>query len=279
MPDRLDGQVALVTGGAKGIGRTISGCLADEGAQVMMVGRDEAAGHEAVDQILSRGGTARFLRSDVSREEDVRRAVDGTIDAFGALTVLINNAAAIDQGALDGAVTDIELDAWNRLLNVNLTSSFLFSKYSIPHMKKVGKGSIISLSSLAGVVGLQGITAYATAKGGIGAMMRSIATDYGKDNIRANTIVLGMVAHGVISFIAEEPFLGPNLAAHNTPYLGRPEDAGYACVYLASDESRFVTGSEMRVDGGASRYPAATVAGAWERTGPQPAIPSTKAGK
>lgn len=269
MNERLNGKVALVTGGAKGIGRTISRCLAAEGAKVMMMGRDKVAGKEAEAEITAAGGTARFVVADVGDEAAVSHAVAETVREFGSLTTLVNNAVAIDLGSLDGAITKISLEGWNRLLRVNLTGTFLACKYAIPEMLRAGGGSIISISSLAGSLGLHTITAYATAKGGMNAMMRSIATDYGKQKIRANAVVLGMIPHDALTFCGEEPFLGPNLDAHVLPYLGLPEDAGYACVYLASDESRFVTASEMRVDGGGGRLPSTSMArGYSESTAP-----------
>jgi len=247
--NRLEGHVAVVTGSTRGIGRATAEMFAAEGAKVLITGRSEDAGKDVEETIRSAGGEAAYFRADVEREEDVRAAIAEALRIFGKLTVLVNNAAPTDlmaTGDFDGPITDLTTERWDRLMRGTLTSVFWACKYAIPEMIASGTGSIVNISSSASIRGWTGIDVYTAAKAGMNGLTRSIAAEYGAANIRCNCIVTGVI-------FPPDPEGNP-LAAAVGPLqllrLGRHSDMAYAATYLASDESSFVTGVLLPVDGG-----------------------------
>ncbi|MCU1346898.1 MAG: cpnA 2 [Acidimicrobiia bacterium] len=250
---RLDGKVAIITGSTKGIGRVIAATMAAEGAKVVLAGRTEKRGAEMVAAIKAAGGEATFVATDVSKEEDIRHLVDVAVSTYGGLTTLVNNAASTDLiNTADNTVVDITLEAWDALIRATLTGAMLMAKYSIPRMIEAGGGSIVNISSESSKRPDPQMTAYAAAKAAMNSLSRSIAVQHGADNIRCNTVLTGMILppQSVPMFDAN-PRLGPKLHAQHLTRIGRREDIAWGVVYLASDESGFVTGAELPIDGGA----------------------------
>jgi NAD(P)-dependent dehydrogenase (short-subunit alcohol dehydrogenase family) len=248
---RVDGKVAIVTGAASGIGRATAIALGREGARVALADVDEAGGSDASGDVERAGGVALFQRTDVGSTDDVRALVRATVGRFGRLDILVNNAGL----AIGGGVTEISEEDWNRVLNVNLTSMWRGMHFAIPEMLKTGGGSIVNTSSVQGSVGFVGWAGYAASKGGIDALTRQAAVEYAPRNIRVNAVVPGTILTPMNERIVRESEHGPEieagwLAMHPVNRLGRPEEVANAIVWLASDESSFVTGECLRVDGG-----------------------------
>lgn len=257
--NRLDGKVALITGGTKGVGRGIVERFAAEGAKVVFVGRTRAAGEAVEKEVRDRGGEASFIPCDLSEENQVSDAVAAAVQRYGTLDALVNNAASTELGTIDGRLGDIELDGWNRILRNNLTGMFLVTKHALRHMETAGGGTIVNISSIASITGLPGSAAYTAGKGAFNSLTRSIATDYAGAHIRCNCLVLGLHPGDSWAFYLTDPrFRDAMAAVHLTPRFGVPDDVAHACVYLCGDESGFVTGTQWTIDGGAhiaTRYP------------------------
>ena len=252
---RLNGKVAIVTGGGMGIGRGTAMLFAKEDAKVVVADIDEAAGRGVVDEIRSAGGEAMFAKLDVSGEEDWKRAIRETIAAYGKLTVLVNNAGI----SLGHDVEETTLDEWNRVMAVNATSVFLGMKHAIAAMKDSGEAcSIINRSSIDGQVGEAGLFAYCASKGAVTIMTKSAALAVGAKNyrIRINSVHPGYVHTPLTEKEAADFGLTPQEyfakvgAQHPIGFIGEPVDIAYLDLYLASDESRWVTGAEFTIDGG-----------------------------
>lgn len=250
---RVEGKVAIVTGGASGIGRACAEALAREGARVLIADLDEAAAASVADGIDEAGGEASAVRVDVSREEDVVRMVATAVERYGGLDVLHNNAAVTDPAhqARDGSLLDLDVETWERTFAVDLRGAMLGCKHAIPRMIEGGSGSIVNTTSNAALAGDLSLNAYAAAKGGLNSLTLSVATAFGKQGIRCNAV---SPAH------IDSPSLRKNVPAEVvemlrdeclTPRLGTPEDVAALVLFLASDESAFITGQILRVDGGA----------------------------
>jgi NAD(P)-dependent dehydrogenase (short-subunit alcohol dehydrogenase family) len=254
---RLADEVALITGSTKGIGRAIAVMFAREGAKVVVTGRSTEQGAAVEKEIHAAGGKAIFVRTDMGREDDVTNAVRSAVDAFGKLTVLVNNAAPTAEVAgwttkVDGVLTEISNETWEYILRVGLTGVFWACKHAIPEMARAGRGSIINISSAASVEGSWGVTGYTAVKSAMNGLTRSIAVECAGENIRANTVLLGAIeSNDIISGILADPVAGPVLRSMHLTRIGVPEDVAYACVFLASGtEAGYITGSLFCVDGG-----------------------------
>ena len=248
----LEDKVAIVTGGGSGIGAATALMLAKKGAKVVVVARRLDTVQAVADKITAAGGTALALSADIGEEDQIINMVEQAIKHFGRIDILHNNAALTDSGSMgsDGAIADMEADAWDRILRVNLRGPMLCSKYVIPHMLKQGGGSIIMSGSGKGIEGDLGQPAYGASKAGLINLTQNIATQYGKQGIRANIVVVGLVMTEGLDNNFPQALKDMMEDHHLTPYLGASEDIANAVAFLASDESRFITGQQLFADGG-----------------------------
>ena len=247
---KLQGRVALITGGTEGMGFATAGLFLKEGAKVVITGRSQEKGRKAI-RGLSRLGEVEFIRGDVSRSEDAKRMVGRTVERFGKLDILFNNAGVY----LEKLAEDTTEEDWDRVLDTNLKGTFLVTKFAIPYMKKQRSGSIINNSSDAGLVGNRACPAYCASKGAITIMTKAMALDYAKFNIRVNcvnpgTIDTPMLACEVRASSNPKNYLKRANEEHPIGRVGTPEEIANAVLFLASDESSFVTGAALSVDGG-----------------------------
>jgi NAD(P)-dependent dehydrogenase (short-subunit alcohol dehydrogenase family) len=248
----LSGKKAIVTGGSAGIGRAAALLLAGAGAAVALVDLDEAAGEQVVRKIVGAGGRAMFVRGDVSRSEDCRNAVQETVDAWGGVDILFNNAGIIRRAT----VTELSEQDWDRVMEVNVRSVFLMCKFAIPFMDQSGGGVIINNASGWGLTGGARAAVYCASKGAVANLTRAMAVDYGSKNIRVNCIAPGdtdtsMLRNEAHQLGRTEADFFKESAARPLGRIARPEEIAYAVVYLASDEASFITGAILPVDGGA----------------------------
>jgi meso-butanediol dehydrogenase / (S,S)-butanediol dehydrogenase / diacetyl reductase len=251
---QLEGKVALITGGGTGIGEALARRFVAEGATVCITGRRG----EKLEEVASclRDGSCHAIAGDVRSEADTRRMVDEALAVSGRLDVLVNNAAA----NLAGTVVDMGLDTWQEMLDTNLTGPFLLMKAAIPHMVAAGGGSIVNMASLAGVVCVPGSPGYCATKAGLIHLTKQVALDYGKDGIRCNVVCPGPVRTAMLEYnltpMAEA--LGTDLddVFRQLPRfmplrrVATPEEICGICVYLAGDDSAYMTGSTIMIDGG-----------------------------
>ena len=253
---RLSGKVAIVTGAAKGIGAATAELLASEGAKVMCTDVDEAAGQALADKIQNAGHLASFMSHDVTSEEVWEKVTAETVRAFGGLHVLVNNAGIAPEGH---PIEDMPLESWRRTLAVDLDSVFLGCKYAIRAMKNSGGGSIINISSIMGLVGTPRSSDYNAAKGGVRLLTKVAALECAEAgyNIRVNSVHPGYIDTPLVRGVVERSeeanpneMLGLLSMLHPIGRLGTAMEIGKAILFLASDESSFVTGSELVVDGG-----------------------------
>ncbi|NWF69701.1 MAG: SDR family oxidoreductase [Chloroflexi bacterium] len=247
---RFEGKVAIVTGAAKGIGWGIATVLAKEGAKVTVVDWDEQAGEATAAEIRQSGRDAFFFKCDVSKEDQVKAMVQATVDRWGRIDVLVNNAGI---GVYMPVLEATEAD-WDRCLGVNVKGIAFCSKHCIPHMQKVGKGAIVNISSVHSFANVNGTSPYAASKGAATALTRSMAMDY-SPTIRVNSVAPGWVLTPLIQGIFDsypDPAAQQRLVEQRQVMkrIGRPEDIGNAVAFLASDEASFITGTQLYVDGG-----------------------------
>lgn len=253
MSGRLDGKVAVITGAASGMGRAAAVLFAAEGARVALLDIDEAAVQGVAEGI---GATALPVRCDITSEEDVKSAVHAVIEHLGPMTVLYNNAG-IDLGGPsgDGLTGDVSTDVLDATLAVNLRGMFSLTRETLPHLVEAGGGSIINTSSVSGALIGSSQHAYAVSKAGVVGLTRSLALGYAKHGVRANCICPGIIRTPLIDFILEDEAQATKYIA-GTP-LGRvaePEDIAPLALYLASDESSFMTGAVIPIDGGLTAH-------------------------
>jgi NAD(P)-dependent dehydrogenase (short-subunit alcohol dehydrogenase family) len=247
---KLKGKVALITGGSEGMGFATAELFLREGAKVVITGRSKEKGERALAR-LRKIGDAEFVRGDVSKNSDAKRMVEGTVRKFGRIDILFNNAGIyIEKLAED--TTEEELD---RVLDINLKGTFLVTKHAIPHMKKRRAGVIINNSSDAGLIGNRTCPAYCASKGGITVMTKALALDYAKYNIRVNCVNPAIIdtpllEREVAKAKNRREYLKMSSDIQPIGRIGLPEEVAQAVLFLASDESSFVTGAALSVDGG-----------------------------
>lgn len=249
----LSGKVALVTGGAAGIGRATALLLARCGAAVAVVDLDAASGEAVAGEIEASGGRGLFIQGDVSQEDDCRQAVERTVAELGGLHILFNNAGIIRRAT----VLETTVEEWDRLMAVNVRSVFLLSKYALPHMIASGGGAIINNASGWGLVGGERAAAYCASKGAVVQLTRAMAIDHGPQNVRVNAICPGdtdtaMLRSEARQLGVEEARFLAEAADRPLRRIARPEEIAQAVLFLASDAASFVTGAVLAVDGGAA---------------------------
>jgi len=249
--DRVKGKVAIVTGAAGGLGRAEAMLLADEGAKVVVTDVDEGAIEKLAESIRSRGGEALSIKHDVASETEWIEVMRKTLDAFGRLDVLVNNAGVI----IYKKIEDITLAEWRWLMSVNLDGVFLGTKHAIGAMRKSGGGSIINIASTAALIGNPDASAYHASKGGVRLFSKAAAIECSKAgygyNIRVNSIYPGVINTAMADPLKkDENKYNTAVSWHPMGHFGEPEDIAYGVLYLASDESKFLTGSELVIDGG-----------------------------
>jgi NAD(P)-dependent dehydrogenase (short-subunit alcohol dehydrogenase family) len=252
----LDGRRAIVTGGAWGIGRAISRTMAAAGAQVMIADVNDARGAEAVELIKTAGGDASYLRCDVSDAAQVEKTVAQTVAQFGGLDILVNNAGIPGEGS---PAHEVDLDLWDRMIAVNLRGQFVCAKYALPHLMASGRGAMVNIASTFGVVGAPGTPGYAASKGGVIALTKQLAVDYGPRGVRVNAICPGYIDNDMndrrTRMTPEDA--AANLAAREAAAAlqplgrqGQTDEIGRVATFLASDDASFMTGAIVPVDGG-----------------------------
>ena len=244
---RLKNKVAIITGAGSGIGRASALAFAREGAKVVVADWVEEGGKGTVNLIKKQAGQAVFVKDDVSQASDVEQMIKQSLAEYGRVDILFNNAGIVKMGALHETT---EAD-WDQVLDVNLKGVFLCSKAVLPQMLKQGSGKIVNTASIAGLVGFSQVGAYCASKGGIIALTREMALEYAPKKINVNCIAPGIIKTAMTKDMLNDPATVRGFAA-STPYprLGEGEDIAMAAVYLASDESDFVTGQVLAVDGG-----------------------------
>jgi NAD(P)-dependent dehydrogenase (short-subunit alcohol dehydrogenase family) len=249
---RLENKVAIITGSASGMGQAAALLFASEGARVVVTDINESAGAETVQAIRAAGGTAVFVKTDVTCEDEVQALVTTAVETFGHIDVLYNNAGVMlpdDQGVVENTAA-----IWDKVLDINLKSVFLCSKYTIPHMVKQGGGSIINIASLVALIGSTvPQDAYTASKGGMLSLTKSLAVQYGHAGIRCNAICPGPIETPLLKYLwTSEEARNLRLNRISLGRFGETRDIVYMALYLASDESAWTTGSWLVVDGGIS---------------------------
>lgn len=255
--NRLKDKVAIVTGSTSGIGIGIARLYAAEGAKVVICGRHKEKGEVVVEQIRSAGGEATYHFLDLTDFATIEKLIDDTAESYGKIDILVNNAANV--GLPDGRVDELTLEMWDAIFNSDLRGAFYAIKCVLPHMQKNGGGSIVNIGSMASCGGDLGATAYSCAKAGVDMLTSSVALQYGKENIRCNCVRPGLIVTPQNEAVVSEQLRQIFLSNIEVNRYGCPEDIGHACVFFGSDESAFVTGQIINVDGGMNSH-APTVA-------------------
>ncbi|MCQ4086950.1 SDR family NAD(P)-dependent oxidoreductase [Saccharibacillus sp. JS10] len=244
----LTGKVAIVTGGANGIGEACVKELAAAGAKVVFSDLNDELGKKLEQELNAGGAETRYQHSDVSKEEDVKALIQRAMDEFGRLDTMVSNAGIGNTDSTD----DLTFESWRKLMSINLDGVFLCAKYAIQEMKKNGEqgGSVINMASMLGHVGRAATSAYTASKGGVVNLTKSLALEYGPQNIRVNAVCPGYVETPLLNSTLDEETQKYLASLHAFGRLAKPEEVGKAVVFLASDDSSFVTGSSLMVDGG-----------------------------
>lgn len=251
--NRLNDLTCIVTGAANGIGKATCKRLAEEGARVAVTDLDDDSGASVRDAITQSGGTAEYWHLDVTDEAEVVRVFNEIAERFGKIDVIVNNAGI--SGA-DKPTDEISAEEWQKVMDVNVNGVFFCTKAAIAHMRNAGRGSIINLSSIYGIIGAPDIPPYHASKGAVREMSKTDAILYAKEGIRVNSVHPGFIRTPLVEAMAEasedgkEAFLAHLDALHPLGHVGEPEDIAAGIAYLASDDSKFVTGSELVIDGG-----------------------------
>lgn len=256
--DRLKGKVAIVTGSTSGIGIGIARLFAAEGAKVVICGRRQEKGQAVVDKIKVEGGDASYHFIDLTDVSTIEKLISDTAETYGKIDILVNNAANV--GLKDGRVDELTLEMWDAIFSSDVRGTFYATKCVLPYLQKnENGGSIINIGSMASCAGDLGSTAYACAKAGVDMLTQYTALQYGKQKIRCNCVRPGLIVTPENE--AKVPQMLKDIFTSNimVDRYGCPEDIGHACVYFASDESEYVTGQIINVDGGMNSH-APTVA-------------------
>lgn len=246
---RADNKVVIVTGGALGIGRETCILLAKEGAIVVVTDILDKEGKKLTEEINNSGSLAKFWHLDVAKENEVEKVFAEVAKEFGKLDAIVNNAGI---AGADKPTHELSEKEWDTVMNVNVKGVFFCTKHAITHMKKSGGGSIVNLSSIYGLIGAGDIPAYHASKGAVRLMSKNDALIYAKDNIRVNSVHPGFIWTPLVEALGKNnPGFRKNLdSLHPIGHIGEPIDIAYGILYLITDESKFVTGSELIIDGG-----------------------------
>lgn len=249
---RLEGKVAVITGGNAGIGEAVAKRFALEGASVVVTGRRQQELDRVVKIVRESNGRALAVAGSVTDEAHAQDVVRKTIDSFGRIDVLVNNAGIGDFGK---RLHEIDDATWDKIFDINLTGVFRMTRAIVPQMLKQGSGSIVNISSVASVVGIPGLSAYSASKGGLDALTRAVAIDYAKDGIRCNVVNPALIDTPMAAPLMANPeMLQSILGQYAIRRAGTPEEVAGMVLYLASDEAIWVTGGTFRIDGGMTVY-------------------------
>jgi NAD(P)-dependent dehydrogenase (short-subunit alcohol dehydrogenase family) len=248
---RLSGKVALITGGGTGIGRAIALAFAREGASVCVAGRRLEKLREVIGEVQKAGGAGLAMECDVTRAREVERAVKGTVERFGRLNVLVNNAGMLHVSTVEG----ISEEEWDRMMTVNVKGPFLMSRAVLPEFRKCGGGAIVNIGSVLGLFAVKDRAAYSASKGAVTMLTKSMALDHAHEKIRVNCICPSVVETDLVKGVFNETeqgqaMLKARLATIPLGRLGKPEDVAEMAVFLASEESSWLTGAAIPLDGG-----------------------------
>jgi len=249
MPGQLDGKVALVTGGASGIGRATALTFASEGAKLIIADTNADGGQQTVHLITEQGGEATFVRTDVSNAVEVQALISTAVETYGRLDCAHNNAGISGGGR--ALTADYAEDMWHQVLAVNLTGVWLCMKYEIPQMLQQGGGVIVNTASVAGLIGARGLAAYVASKHGVVGLTKTAALEYAAQGIRVNCVCPGVIHTPMTARGLSRPELRARIiASEPMGRVGTPEEIAAAVVWLCSDAASFVTGHTMTIDGG-----------------------------
>ena len=245
---RLEGKVALISGAARGQGAAEAKLFASEGAKVVIADILDVEGQRLEAEIAETGGQCVYVHLDVSSEEDWRKAVATTVSRFGKLDILVNNAGIFPPVSLEETSEEL----WDQVMDINGKGVFLGTKHAIPEMRRAGGGSIINISSTAGLVGSAQAPAYSASKGAVRLLTKSTAIQYAAENIRANSVHPGIIETSMTlpTVLADKASRRERIERTPLGRIGVPDDVAYGVLFLASDESSFMTGSELVIDGG-----------------------------
>ena len=246
---RLEGKVALISGGARGMGAAEARLFASEGAKVVLGDVLESEGQQVEAEIAEAGGEAVFVHLDVTSEADWQQAVDTAIERFGGLHILVNNAGIWNGGNVETQT----IDGWDRIMDINAKGVFLGTRAAIPAMRESGSGSIVNISSVAGIIGSVGATAYNASKGAVRILTKSTAVQYAAEGIRCNSVHPGPIETQMIREVyPDKETRNSRVSAIPMGRMGEMDDVAKGVLFLASDEASYMTGSELVIDGGAT---------------------------
>lgn len=242
---RLKDKVAIITGSTSGMGRATAELFAREGAKVVVTGRNEDRAKEVVNKIKAEGHEATYVIADTSKIEDVKKILDKTLEAYGTVDILFNNAGALSITPIE----NVSLEEWNNVFNVNLTSVLYLTQLVTPIMKEKGKGIIINTGSVAGCAAHHGFAAYVSSKHALGGLTKSMAWELGPE-IRVNGIAPGAIHTAMVDSVGGPEAMEPLRLASPLKKIGQPEEIATVALFLATDDSSFIDGQMIRVDGG-----------------------------
>ncbi len=242
---KLDGKVAIVTGATSGMGRATAVLFAREGAKVMVCGRNKERAEEVVNQIKGEGFQADYCLVDASKPEDGKLIVDKTLEVFGEPDILVNNAGMLSMSPL----MDVSLEEWEKVFNVNITSALKLTQLCAPYMKKKGKGAIVNVASVASFAAHHGFAAYISSKHGFAGLSKSMAWELGPE-IRVNAIAPGLIHTAMVDSIGGLSVCQAMIDNSPVKRAGQPEDIANVALFLACDDSSFIDGQVIKVDGG-----------------------------